>query len=166
MTNDGNLILTGFMGTGKTAVGASVAEKLGRKFFDMDDAIEHRTGLQIHRIFAVESEPYFRAMERGLCYELALQNNLVIATGGGALVPEDNYKVMAKTGFIICLTADITTIEDRLKLSDLRPLAGQWRELLEERQPFYAAMPNQVNTSGKTIAQVVEEILALWQTIS
>lgn len=166
MSDQRNLILTGFMGTGKTTIGALVAKKLNRRFFDMDAAIEHRTGLRIYRIFAIESEPYFRAMERGLCYELALQNNLVIATGGGALVPEDNYNVMAKTGFIICLTANATTIEARLKVSDLRPLAGDWRELLEQRQPFYNAMPHQLDTSGKSHEQVVEEVIALWQANS
>jgi shikimate kinase len=161
-----NIVLTGFMGTGKTTVGEIVAQQLGRSFFDMDAAIEHRTGLTISRIFAEESEPYFRAIERGLCYELALQNNLVIATGGGALIDATNFRALAKTGLIICLTATPETIESRLRASDDRPLAGQWRELLEERQPIYDAMPNPLDTTNKTSEQVAQEIIALWQTTS
>jgi shikimate kinase len=161
-----NIVLTGFMGTGKTTVGEIVAQKLGRSFFDMDAAIEHRTGLTISRIFAQESEPYFRAIERGLCYELALQNNLVIATGGGALIDETNYRALAKAGLIICLTASPEAIEARLRASDDRPLAGQWRELLEERQSIYDAMPYQLDTTAKSTEHVAQEIITLWQTTS
>jgi hypothetical protein len=93
-----NLILTGFMGTGKSTVGSLVAADMGRVFYDMDAVIEQRTGMAISGIFAQESEPYFRAIERGLCYEMALQQNLVVATGGGALVDPNNYEVMSKTG--------------------------------------------------------------------
>jgi shikimate kinase len=167
MTNSTrNIVLTGFMGTGKTTAGGLVAQQLGRSFFDMDAAIEHRTGLTISRIFAQESEPYFRAIERGLCYELALQNNLVIATGGGALIDETNYRALAKTGLIICLTASPEAIEARLRASDDRPLAGQWRELLEERQSIYDAMPYQIDTTAKSTEYVAQEIIALWQTTS
>jgi shikimate kinase len=161
-----NLVLTGFMGTGKTSAGTLVAEKLGRQFLDMDAMIEHRTGLTIPRIFAEASEPVFRAMERGISCELALQNNLVIATGGGALLDEFNYNVLAKTGFIICLTASPETIEERLRGSDARPLAGRWRELLAERTPVYAVMPNQLDTSDKSIEQIAGEILLLCQNAS
>ncbi|MCU0510947.1 MAG: shikimate kinase [Anaerolineae bacterium] len=167
MTADArNLILTGFMGTGKSAVGQRLAARLERPFLDMDTVIEHRTGLTIPRIFAEASEPFFRAMERGLCCELALQTQLVIATGGGALIDPFNYAALAKTGVIICLTADEASIEARLRESDARPLAGRWRELLAERQAVYAAMPHQVATGAKTIDQVVEEILILWQNVS
>jgi shikimate kinase len=167
MTNDArNIVLTGFMGTGKTTVGGLIAQQLERSFFDMDAAIEHRTGLTISRIFAAESEPYFRAIERGLCYELALQNNLVIATGGGALIDQTNYRALAKTGLIICLKAAPEIIEARLRASDDRPLAGRWRELLEERQSIYDAMPHQLDTTAKTTEQVAQEIITLWQTLS
>jgi shikimate kinase len=159
-----NIVLAGFMGTGKSAVGKLVAVQMGRRFFDMDEAIEHRTGLSILRIFAMESEPYFRAMERGLCYELALQTHLVIATGGGALVDHTNYTVIAKTGFIVCLHATPEVIEARLRASDMRPLAGQWRELLAERQAVYAAMPNPIDTTAKTPEAVAEEVIRLWQS--
>ena len=89
MTNP-NIILTGFMGTGKTAVGQAVAERLGRWFVDMDAAIERRAGKPVSAIFAHDGEAAFRAMEAALCRELAGERNLVIATGGGALVAAAN----------------------------------------------------------------------------
>ncbi len=157
-----NLILTGFMGTGKTTVGALVAAHMGRVFYDMDAVIEQRTGMAISGIFSQESEPYFRAIERGLCYEMALQQNLVIATGGGALVDESNYTVMSKTGVIVCLTAHPATLGERLTQIEGRPLAVRWQELYIERQPFYDAMPYQVETSGRTPEQVAADVLILW----
>ena len=157
-----NLILTGFMGTGKSTVGALVAAHMSRVFYDMDAVIEQRTGLAISGIFAQESEPYFRAIERGLCYEMALQQNLVVATGGGALVDANNYEVMSKTGVIICLTADAAALSERLGQFEGRPLAIRWQELLEERRPFYDAMPHQVDTSGRTPQQVAADIITLW----
>lgn len=157
-----NLILTGFMGTGKSTVGSLVAAHMGRVFYDMDAVIEQRTGMAISGIFAQESEPYFRAIERGLCYEMALQQNLVIATGGGALVDESNYAVMSKTGVIVCLTASPSTLSQRLIQIEGRPLAVRWQEIYVGRQPFYDAMPNQVETSGRTPEQVAADVLILW----
>jgi shikimate kinase len=157
-----NLILTGFMGTGKSTVGSLVAAHMSRVFYDMDAVIEQRTGMAISGIFLQESEPYFRAIERGLCYEMALQQNLVVATGGGALVDRSNYDVMSKTGIIICLTADPATLSHRLVKVEGRPLAARWQQLLDERQEFYDAMPNQVETSGRTPEQVAADVIILW----
>lgn len=163
MSDERNIILTGFMGTGKSTVGPLIAQRLNRIFYDMDVAIEHRTGLTIPRIFAEHSEPFFRAIERGLCHELALQKNLVIATGGGALLDEDSRQVMMKTGFVVCLVATPESIQARLQGSDERPLAGRWRELLAERQPIYDTFPHKLDTTDKTPAQSVEEVIAIWR---
>ena len=161
-----NLVLTGFMGTGKSTVGQMLATQLDRVFFDMDTAIEHRTGLTIPRIFAQYSEPFFRAIEKGICHELALQQHLVIATGGGALIDEDNRRIMQQTGFVVCLTATPDSIEARLKQSDARPLAGRWRELLALRQPMYDQFAHCIDTTDKTPDTITEEILTLWQNES
>ncbi len=157
-----NVVLTGFMGTGKSTVGPMLAGKMGRVYYDMDTAIEHRTGLIIPRIFAERSEPFFRAIERGLCHELALQHSLVISTGGGALIDRESREVMVESGFVVCLMASEEAIEARLRETDLRPLAGRWKELLEQRMPIYETLPYQVDTTDKTPHEVVEEILALW----
>ncbi|MCA9916026.1 MAG: shikimate kinase [Anaerolineae bacterium] len=159
-----NIVLTGFMGTGKSTIGPILAARMGRVYYDMDTAIEHRTGLIIPRIFAERSEPFFRAIERGLCHELALQRELVIATGGGALIDRESREVMVQSGFVVCLMASEETIESRLRETDLRPLAGKWRELLAQRMPIYQSLPYQVDTTGKTPHEVVEEILALWHS--
>ncbi|MGB1289017.1 MAG: shikimate kinase [Aggregatilineales bacterium] len=166
MNKSENIVLTGFMGTGKTTVGKALARRLDRVFFDMDAAIEHRTGLTIPRIFASYSEPFFRAIERGLAHELALQENLVIATGGGALLDKESYEALSQTGFIVCFMASPDVIEERLRQSDDRPLAGRWREIFTEREPTYAAMPNQIQTDTATPEALAEEVIALWQTHS
>jgi shikimate kinase len=161
--NPQNIVLTGFMGTGKSTIGNMLAARLQRVFFDMDTAIEHRTGLTIPRIFAQYSEPFFRAIEKGICHELALQQHLVIATGGGALIDDDNRRIMQKTGVVVCLTATPETIEARLKQSDARPLAGRWRDLYNLRQPVYEQFAHRVDTTDKTPEHITEEILTLWQ---
>lgn len=157
-----NVVLTGFMGTGKSTIGPILAARMGRVYYDMDTAIEHRTGLIIPRIFAERSEPFFRAIERGLCHELALQHDLVISTGGGALIDSESRRVMVESGFVVCLMASEEAIEARLRETDLRPLAGRWKELLEQRMPIYETLPYQVDTTDHTPHEVVEEILALW----
>lgn len=164
--NEQNIILTGFMATGKSTVGEILAQKLGRVFFDVDTAIEHRTGLTIPRIFASHSEPFFRAIEKGICHEISLQKNLVVATGGGAILDEDTRNAFLQNAFLVCLTTTSEEIEARLRKSDLRPLAGEWRERLEQRKPIYDLIPNQVDTTDKTPDEIAEEIIQLWQNES
>ncbi|MCS7040296.1 MAG: AAA family ATPase, partial [Caldilineales bacterium] len=109
-----NLVLTGFMGTGKTAVGRAVAARLGRPFVDMDEWIARRAGMSIAEIFARQGEGAFRAMEAELVRELAGQRGLVIATGGGALVDPTNRETFCRTGLVICLTASVEAILARV----------------------------------------------------
>lgn len=164
--NERNIVLTGFMATGKTTVGRILAKKLGRVFFDVDTAIEHRTGLTIPRIFANHSEPFFRAIEKGICHEISLQNNLLIATGGGAILDDDSRNAFLQASFLVNLNASPEIIESRLLASDARPLAGEWRERFAQRKPIYDALPHQVDTTGKTPEKIAEEIMQLWQNES
>src|SRR5919201_3601218 len=108
-----NLVLTGFMGTGKTSVGCALARVLQREFVDMDEVIAAREGAPISEIFARRGEEYFRRRERELCMELAARENLVIATGGGALVDAANRAQFAHAN-IICLDASLDEILQRL----------------------------------------------------
>ena len=117
-----NVVITGFMGTGKSAVGREVARRLGRQFVDMDDVIEARAGKPIPRIFAEDGEPAFRQMEASLCEELSAQRGLVIATGGGALVNLANRAMMMKSGTVVCLSCDPDEILRRVGGNDYRPL--------------------------------------------
>ena len=162
-----NIVLTGFMGTGKTEVGRRVAARLGRPFVDMDARIEEREGRTIPQIFAQSGEPYFRRLEAALVKELAAQRGLVIATGGGALIPEENRRLMVASSLVICLWADEETLLHRLRHDTQRPLLARpdWqrylRDLLAARRPAYESLPYHIDTTGKTVDEVVEAVLAL-----
>lgn len=162
-----NIVLTGFMGTGKTAVGRAVAERLGRWFIDMDDVIERRAHKSISAIFAEQGEMAFRLLEAELCHELAQERDLVIATGGGALIPETNREALGRSGLLICLTAPVEVILERLAGADDRPLlAGSERRerieaLLAQRAAAYAAIPHQIDTAGLTVEEVADQVIRL-----
>lgn len=162
-----NIILTGFMGTGKTAVGQAVAERLGRWFVDMDAIIQRRAGRPIRAIFDQEGEPVFRQMEAELCRELAQEHSLVIATGGGALLPAANRQTLGASGVLICLTAPVDVILARLGDAADRPLlAGPDRRerveaLLAQRAAGYAAIMHQIDTAGLTVDQAAERVIRL-----
>ena len=162
-----NIVLTGFMGTGKTTIGREVARRMGREFVDMDVEIEARAGKSIPCIFAEDGEPTFRQMEADLCQALSAQENLVIATGGGALVNPDNRAVMSRTGTAICLTAEPDGILRRVSGNDDRPLLNvpdpraKIAELLAARREAYGAIPWQVETTGLSVDQVAERVIAL-----
>jgi shikimate kinase / 3-dehydroquinate synthase len=162
-----NIILSGFMGSGKTAVGQAVAERLGRWFVDMDTAIERAAGRPVSAIFEQHGEAAFRAMEAEMCRELAGERNLVIATGGGALVSAANREALGETGLLICLHAPAEVILQRLGEADDRPLlAGPDRReridaLLAQRAAAYAAIPHQIDTAGLSVEQVAEQVIRL-----
>lgn len=162
MNSTHNIVLTGFMATGKTTIAQIVAQKLERVFYDTDALIEQRTAWAISRIFAERGEAYFRTLERGVCHELALRQDCVIATGGGALVAPDSRHALEKTGLVVCLHALPQTIEERISQKDNRPLAAQWRALLEERRTVYASFDLHVYTDHKTPEDVAQEVLHLW----
>lgn len=165
--NQANIILCGFMGTGKSAVGQRLAEKLKARFVDMDGLIEARAGKPISRIFAEDGEARFRAMERELVRELAQAGNQVIATGGGVVLNPDNIRDFSRSGLVVCLAATPEEILRRVGTSSHRPLLNQpdpaaaIRELLAKRQALYAAIPAQVDTNGKTVDEAADAVLAL-----
>jgi shikimate kinase len=165
---DRNIVITGFMGTGKSTVGKLVAEKLGRPYLDTDEEIVRRIGMSIPEMFERDGEERFRHIERRMCRFLAAQGGYVISTGGGMLVDESNREVMLASGFVVCLNATPEAISERLKADKIeRPLLkGDWRALLAKRQSAYAEIPNQVDTTGKTPEAIAEEIIQLWQKVS
>jgi 3-dehydroquinate synthase len=162
-----NIIITGFMGTGKTTIGRLLAQRLDRPFVDMDEQIEANFGKPIPQIFADEGEGAFRIAEAQLCAQFAQAEGIIISTGGGALVNPGNRHMLAESGVLICLTASIDTILDRVDAAENRPLlpgdrterARRIRELLYTRRHAYAAIPHQVSTSGLSPEQVVDSIL-------
>jgi len=162
-----NIILTGFMGTGKSTVGRLLADRLGRRFVDMDTVLAAQFGKPIAAVFAEEGEAVFREAEARLCQTLARDEALVIGTGGGALVAAGNRAALAATGVVVCLTAGEDEIMRRLAATDDRPLlAGEEgerrhkvRELLAVRRAAYSAIPYQIDTDGVAPEQVAERVL-------
>lgn len=166
--NERNIVITGFMGTGKSTVGKLVADKLGRPYIDTDEEIERRIGMTIPEVFQRDGEDRFRHIERRMCRFLAAQGGYVISTGGGMLVDDSNRDVMVASGFVVCLNATPDLIAERLKAdkSERPLLKGDWRALLAKRQPAYSDIPNQIDTTGKTPEQIADEIIQLWQSVS
>lgn len=163
-----NIILVGFMGTGKSVTGQIVASRLHREFIDMDQVIEERAGKPIAEIFADEGEAHFRALERALVQELSQRENLVIATGGGVVLNPDNIADFSRTGTVICLHADPEVILRRVRKQQHRPLlegdddkSQKIRNLLTQRESLYKAIPLQVNTDHHTALDSAEEVIAL-----
>ncbi len=161
LPDDQNVILTGFMGVGKTTVGRQVAVQTERRFVDADDLIVERAEMSIPEIFAVKGEAAFRALENEVCRDLATEQGLVIATGGGMLVDPANRALLEKTGIVICLDAPPETIRSRLEQSNDRPLAANWETLFEQRRAAYAAIPVHVDTTDKTPGEIAAEIIVL-----
>jgi shikimate kinase len=160
-----NIVLFGFMGSGKTSVGKQLAGRLGMTFLDMDEVIEARQGKSIPRIFAEEGEPRFRALERELVKELAARRGLVVATGGGVVLNPDNVRDYAGTGLAVCLRASPEAILSRVGSDTNRPLLavgdkmGKIRSLLDARRRFYEAIPLQIDTTALTVNEVVDAVL-------
>lgn len=167
MTANPNIVLVGFMGTGKSSVGRHLAGALDMRFVDMDEVIEQRAGKPIPRIFAEEGEAHFRKLERALAQELSRQTGLVIAPGGGIVLNPDNIRDFSAGGVVVCLWADAETILARVQHETHRPLlAGgdkflKIRELLESRRKLYEAIPLRVDTNRLTVQQTAEAVLQL-----
>lgn len=169
-----NLVLTGFMGVGKTTIGEAVAARLGRSFVDTDQIITERMGKTVPEIFAAYGEPFFRALEASICAEMGVPQGLVISTGGGALTRWDNLKNIAGPGnIIICLTASPDVILERLKNDTRnRPLIDSQPDqdrhaaiasLLAARQAAYNRIRLRLDTSNKQTEQVVGEVLRVFE---
>jgi len=162
----GNIILTGFMGTGKSEVGNLLAQRLQREFFDTDTLIEHVAGQPIVHIFAEKGEPYFRELEKQTIRQVCQKQEVVIATGGGAIVNLDNATCLKESGTVICLTASPETIVQRVQGNNDRPLLQgedplmKIRSLLTARAEAYARADITIDTSALTSSEVVEVIFA------
>ena len=135
-----NIILCGFMGSGKTVVGNELAKIMGRKFVDTDELIEQEQGVAIKAIFAAHGEDYFRDLEFECCKNVAQMKNCIVSTGGGALTFERNVEVLKKSGKIVFLDADFDVICERIGDSNTRPLfqdRQKARALYDERKSKY-----------------------------
>jgi len=163
------IVLTGFMGTGKTQVGRRLGRLLGRPFIDLDDLIEAAASRTVADIFATEGESRFRAREREAVEQACAVPEAVIATGGGTVLDPENRRRLAAAGPIVCLSARPEDILRRVGNPAGRPLLAGPRDtqlsriqaLLAERASTYALAAHTVDTTGLTLDQVTERVRAL-----
>jgi shikimate kinase len=157
----GNLILVGMMGSGKTTMGRHLAKHLGKTFVDSDEEITKRTGVTIPHIFDVEGEPGFRLRESVAIRHLVERENMVLATGGGAVLEEQNRSLLRQNGIVIYLKASVHDLWQRTRHDRNRPLLqtvnphARLTELFQQRDPLYQQVADIVAQSGRQSVQVL-----------
>jgi shikimate kinase len=159
-----NIILTGFMGVGKTSVGTRLAKDLGFTFVDTDEQIEADQNITVTGIFSTFGEPYFRDVETRIIKQVLENENQVVSTGGGAVIRDENRRAFKENGVTLCLTAHPESIYDRIKHETHRPLLqgenplARIRELLDAREQFYRQADFIIDTSERSVDDVISEI--------
>ena len=174
MQQAGSIYLVGMMGAGKTTVGRTLARRLKLRFVDSDHEIEARCGVKIPVIFEIEGEAGFRAREAQTLAELARLEDIVLATGGGVVLAEENRRLLAERGTVVYLRATPEHLYERVRHDKNRPLLGtadplaRLRELFRERDPLYRAVADLVVDTGRQSVQVLargllEQLGARWK---
>ena len=160
-----NLILIGFMGTGKTSLGKLLANRLGRGFIDLDQKIERDANMTIPEIFEKHGEKYFRELEKKAVREVSERKNLVIATGGGTVKDAENVRLLKNSGVIICLTTEPEEIFRRTERRGERPVLdgsedrlATIKKLLAEREIFYSQADYTIDTTDWSPLQIMNDI--------
>lgn len=157
----GNLIMVGLMGSGKTTIGRALARHLGKEFVDSDEEIQKRTGVTISHIFDIEGEAGFRHRETAAICDLVCRDNMVLATGGGAVLAEQNRELLQQNGIVIYLKASVHDLWQRTRHDRNRPLLqtadphAKLTELFQQRDPLYREVADIVIQSGKQSAQTL-----------
>lgn len=149
-----NIFLVGLMGAGKTSVGKTLARRLHKTFFDSDQEIERTTGVKIPVIFDIEGEPGFRMRESRLLAELVRRRNIVLATGGGVVLAEENRRLLARNGTVVYLRATVEDLWERTRHDKNRPLlrtedpVAKLKELFAQRDPLYREVADLIVDTG------------------
>lgn len=152
------------MGTGKSSVGIVLSKRLGYRYCDLDSLIADEAGMTINQIFEQFGESHFREIESGVIERISKMGNLVISSGGGAVIRDKNRELLRSTGVVINLVASAEEIFLRLYSDNSRPLLKDNMSLekivnmLNEREPFYAESDIRIDTTGKKVEDVVHEI--------
>ncbi len=161
-----NIVLIGFMGTGKSTISAYLSEQFGMEAIDMDQVISEREGMPISRIFEIHGEEYFRNAETNLLKELQTKNNVVISCGGGTPLREENVVEMKKNGKVVLLTAKPETIFNRVKDNHDRPLIENNKSvefieelMLKRKDKYIAAADVIIETDNKDKQQICHELI-------
>jgi shikimate kinase len=164
-----NIVLVGFMGTGKTTVGAKLTETLQMELIDTDDIIEADSGMVISQIITEMGGEHFRDLECKAVEKACKLNHHIISTGGGVMVREANIRNLRSTGVLFCLNAAPEVIWQRVSHETHRPMLqvedplSRIREMLIERKPLYDKADYKIDTSQLTIEQVAEKIAELFR---
>ena len=161
-----NIVLIGPMGSGKTTVGRRLAEQLKIDFYDADYEIINKTGVSIDHIFDVEGEQGFRKRESDVLEELTSMHNIVLATGGGAVLSEENRLLLKKSGSVIYLLSSVDQILRRTAKSKTRPLLENSSDrrktisdIIDSRDSLYREIATFIiNTNGKKLNEIINEI--------
>lgn len=166
-----NIVLTGFMGTGKTVVSKIVAERLKKQRLRLDDMIEWKVGKPISEIFEQDGEAYFRKVESEMVASASKDKDVIIDAGGGAIINEVNFKRLKEHGIIFCLTASVDAILERTKHYIHRPLLNiadpekKISKLLEQRQKFYQKADYTIDTTNLTPEEVADKIIEQMESL-
>lgn len=156
-----NIIFVGLMGAGKTTIGRQLAKQLGKSFYDSDHEIENRTGVKIPVIFDLEGEEGFRKRETAVIEELVALHNIILATGGGAVLLQENREALKKNGCVIYLRASVNDLWKRMRHDKQRPLLqnvdirAKLEELYSARNPIYTEMADIIVDTGRQPATVL-----------
>jgi shikimate kinase len=163
-----NIYLIGLMGSGKTTLGKILSKKLDKDFYDSDQVIEEKMGVNVPMIFEYEGEAGFREREKDILKELVSKQNIVLATGGGIILSESNRDLLAKNGIVIYLKSNQKDLVLRMKNDKTRPLLKNGnveliiKKLCQEREPLYEQIADfEIATKNKRIHEVVNEIIRI-----
>ncbi len=168
MNDKKNVIICGFMGTGKSVVGKSVSAALGFDFVDTDSLIENRCEKTIAEIFREDGEEYFRDLEKEILFHLP-ERKTVIAAGGGIIIDRENYRRLSGLGLMILLTASVDTICRRIGNDNFRPLLsggnlkGKMEELLSHRKPVCDMIGYRINTDRMNVSGVCDAVIKIYR---
>jgi shikimate kinase len=161
----GSVFLVGMMGAGKTSVGKNLARRLGKQFYDSDHVIESRTGVRVAVIFEIEGEAGFRARERAVIEEMTALQDIVLATGGGAVLDPENRNFLRTRGTVVYLRAAVKDLLNRTRHDKNRPLLhtadpkSRLTELFELRDPIYRDVAHVVmDTGSQSLASLVNRL--------
>lgn len=163
-----NIVLIGFMASGKTTVGTSLAKRMNMQLVDTDDMIEQNTKLEIKDIFNLYGEPYFRSLEHQAIKSLSETTNTVISVGGGCVMYYDNFDMLKQLGVTVFLNAPFQKLIKNLE-GKFRPLVGNnineanLYELWQKRLPTYSQADFVIDTAELDAEQTVEAIISLLQ---
>ena len=164
-----NIVLAGFMGTGKTTVGSLISQELNMEYVNTDDLIEKKEGMSINDIFSKKGKRHFRQVESEVIKEVSQKDNSLIDAGGGVVINQLNVNNLKQKGIIFCLSAQPEEILKRTKRYSHRPLLNvadplvEIKKILKNRTGYYKRADYQIETTGKTADEVSKEIIKTYK---